>query len=119
MPGQSKGELESRPDHGTFARTSRLKRQEKTFRIHKCAATIHWRISNLSTKVMAEAYGNRTHQEPLSRPLTGFEDRGRHQPTTRFRGDDYRISQSRSLGYSEETERSGGRNSAISRVSRM
>ena len=32
---------------------------------------------------VAGAHGNRTHREPLSRPPTGFEDRGRHQPNTR------------------------------------
>jgi hypothetical protein len=32
---------------------------------------------------MAGAYGNRTHQEPVSRPLTGFEDRAEHQLLTR------------------------------------
>ena len=32
---------------------------------------------------LAGAYGNRTHQEPVSRPLTGFEDRAGHQPRTR------------------------------------
>ena len=31
---------------------------------------------------MAGAHGNRTHQEPVSRPLTGFEDRAGHQPRT-------------------------------------
>ena len=34
---------------------------------------------------MAGAYGNRTHQEPVSRPLTGFEDRPEHQLLTRSR----------------------------------
>ena len=34
---------------------------------------------------LAGAYGNRTHQEPLSRPLTGFEDRAEHQLRTRSR----------------------------------
>ena len=34
---------------------------------------------------MAGAYGNRTHQEPVSRPLTGFEDRAEHQLLTRSR----------------------------------
>ena len=28
---------------------------------------------------VAGAHGNRTHQEPVSRPLTGFEDRAGHQ----------------------------------------
>ena len=32
---------------------------------------------------LAGAYGNRTHQEPVSRPLTGFEDRAEHQLPTR------------------------------------
>jgi hypothetical protein len=32
--------------------------------------------------IMAGAHGNRTHQEPVSRPLTGFEDRAGHQPRT-------------------------------------
>jgi hypothetical protein len=31
--------------------------------------------------IMAGAHGNRTHQEPVSRPLTGFEDRAGHQPS--------------------------------------
>ena len=39
--------------------------------------------STRSTLVMAGAYGNRTHQEPVSRPLTGFEDRAEHQLRTR------------------------------------
>ena len=34
---------------------------------------------------LAGAYGNRTHQRHVSMPLTGFEDRGRHQPYTRSR----------------------------------
>ncbi len=34
---------------------------------------------------MAGAYGNRTHQEPVSKPLTGFEDRAEHQLLTRSR----------------------------------
>jgi hypothetical protein len=34
---------------------------------------------------VAGANGNRTHQGPLSRPLTGFEDRAGHQPRTRSR----------------------------------
>ena len=34
---------------------------------------------------MAGTHGNRTHQEPVSRPLTGFEDRAGHQPRTRSR----------------------------------
>lgn len=34
---------------------------------------------------MAGAYGNRTHQEPVSKPLTGFEDRAGHQPRTHSR----------------------------------
>jgi hypothetical protein len=32
---------------------------------------------------MAGAHGNRTHQEPVSRPLTGFEDRTEHQQRKR------------------------------------
>lgn len=32
---------------------------------------------------MAGTYGNRTHQEPVSKPLIGFEDRAGHQPRTR------------------------------------
>ena len=32
---------------------------------------------------LAGTHGNRTHQEPVSRPLTGFEDRAGHQPRTR------------------------------------
>ena len=32
---------------------------------------------------VAGTYGNRTHQEPVSKPLTGFEDRAGHQPRTR------------------------------------
>ena len=35
--------------------------------------------------MMAGAYGNRTHQEPVSKPLTGFEDRAGHQPRTHSR----------------------------------
>ncbi len=34
---------------------------------------------------MAGTHGNRTHQEPVSRPLTGFEDQAGHQPRTRSR----------------------------------
>ena len=34
---------------------------------------------------VAGAHGNRTHQEPVSRPLTGFEDRAAHQQRTRSR----------------------------------
>ena len=37
----------------------------------------------LSEEGLAGAHGNRTHQEPVSRPLTGFEDRAGHQPRTR------------------------------------
>ena len=36
-------------------------------------------------KKLAGAYGNRTHQEPVSKPLTGFEDRAWHQPRTHSR----------------------------------
>jgi hypothetical protein len=32
-----------------------------------------------SSRGLAGAHGNRTHQEPVSRPLTGFEDRTEHQ----------------------------------------
>jgi hypothetical protein len=34
-------------------------------------------------KRLAGAHGNRTHQEPVSRPLTGFEDRTEHQQRKR------------------------------------
>ena len=39
----------------------------------------------LACSKMAGTHGNRTHQEPVSRPLTGFEDRAGHQPRTRSR----------------------------------
>ena len=35
---------------------------------------------------LAGAYGNRTHQEPLARPLTGFEDQAGHQDRSLYRG---------------------------------
>ncbi len=38
---------------------------------------------SLETSDLTGADGNRTHQGPVSRPLTGFEDQGRHQPAKR------------------------------------
>jgi hypothetical protein len=37
------------------------------------------------TGKLAGADGNRTHQEPVSRPFSGFEDRAGHQPRNRSR----------------------------------
>ena len=37
-------------------------------------------------RMLAGVHGNRTHQRPVSRPLDGFEDRGRHQPNTHSLG---------------------------------
>ena len=36
-----------------------------------------------SARTVTGAYGNRTHQEPVSKPLTDFEDRAVHQRQTR------------------------------------
>ena len=47
--------------------------------------TTNFGILPRGTTSLAGAHGNRTHQEPVSRPLTGFEDRAGHQPRTRSR----------------------------------
>ena len=68
-----------------------------------------WRLGRRDRPArVAGVHGNRTHQRPVSRPLDGFEDRGRHQPNTHSPGRDAPSAILRLRGARPQGRRPGG-----------